>query len=411
MTLDEKRWQKKLATKRKAQGNRKPLRRRTETHSAAQAAHLPIHDCLMPNDLFETGVGMVVLARALPSGELALATFLVDVYCLGVKDAFYYVVTPEQWVQFVQRFNLEKIHPSCLRKLVEGAVDYARALGFAPHPDYAGAARLFGSIDAAACPVRYTYGKDGKPLYLSRPEDSPAQSRHILNTLTRRLGPKGFHFLTAIDDLADELGREAPEPVRVVSYEITEEPLPDATFEQLPSDVQAQINALHDEVLKARPRKALAALRTLVTQYPDVAQIYNYLYVACYNLGERAEAARVVQETVQRFPDYLFGHISLAEECLQRGEPEKIAEIFRGKLDLKLLYPGRARFHLSEVLSFNSVVARYYHALGDREQAERSYELMRQLRPNHPSTRLVGRTLHGSRFRVWLREKLKLPGH
>jgi tetratricopeptide (TPR) repeat protein len=259
--------------------------------------------------------------------------------------------------------------------------------------------------------VRYTYGKDGKPLYLSRPEDSPAQSRHILNTLTRRLGPKGFHFLTAIDDLADELGREAPEPVRVVSYEITEEPLPDATFEQLPSDVQAQINALHDEVLKARPRKALAALRTLVTQYPDVAQIYNYLYVACYNLGERAEAARVVQETVQRFPDYLFGHISLAEECLQRGEPEKIAEIFRGKLDLKLLYPGRARFHLSEVLSFNSVVARYYHALGDREQAERSYELMRQLRPNHPSTRLVGRTLHGSRFRVWLREKLKLPGH
>jgi len=84
--------------------------------------------------------------------------------------------------------------------------------------------------------------------------------------------------------------------VRVVSYEITEEPLPDATFEQLPSDVQAQINALHDEVLKARPRKALAALRTLITQYPDVAQIYNYLYVACYNLGDRAEAARVARK-------------------------------------------------------------------------------------------------------------------
>ena len=407
MSLDEKRWQKKLARKRKAQGSGKPHRSWSVAHAAARAAHLPIQDCLAPKDLFETGIGMVVLIRALPGGELALAAFLVDVFCLGVKNAFYRVASPQQCAQFVQRFELEKIHPTCLRKLVEGAVEYARALGFAPHPDYAGAAGLFGTIEADMCPVRYTYGKDGKPFYVSGPDDSPAQSRRIIDKLTRRLGPEGFHFLTEIDS-EDGLGTQASEPVMLVSYEITEEPLPGAAFERLPSDVQAQINALHDEVvLQPRARQALDVLRALIDQYPDVPQLYNYLYIACYKLGDRAEAARLLQETVQRFPDYLFGRTSWAEECLKRGEPEKIAEIFGGKFDLKLLYPKRVRFHLSEVLSFHSIVARYFHALGNRVQAQRSYELMCQLNPEHPTTRLVGRTLHSSRFGAWLRDKLR----
>lgn len=194
----------------------------------------------------------------------------------------------------------------------------------------------------------------------------------------------------------------------LVSYEIAGEPLPDPAFERLPSDVQVQINALHDEVvLQPRPKQALDVLRALIRQYPNVPALYNYLYVCCYKLGERAEAGRLLQETAQRFPDYLFGRISWAEECLKRGEPEKIAEIFGGKFDLKLLYPERVRFHLSEVLSFHSIVARYFHALGNRAQAQRSYELMCQLNPEHPTTRLVGRTLHSSRFAAWLREKLR----
>ena len=324
-----------------------------------------------------------------------------------MKNAFYRVASPQQYAQFVQRFELEKIHPTCLRKLVEGAVEYARALGFAPHPDYAGAAGLFGSIEAAMCPVRYTYGKDGKPFYISGPDDSPAQSRRIIDKLTRLLGPEEFHFLTAID-AEDGLGARAPEPVMLFSYEIAEEPLSGAAFERLPSDVKAQINALHDEVvLQRRPRRALAALRALIEQYPDVPQLYNHLYNARYKLGDRAEAAHLLQEMLQRFPGYLFGRMSWAEECLTRGEAEKIAEIFEGKFDLKLLYPERERFHLSEVLSFHSIVARYFHALGNREQAQRSYELMCQLNPDHPTTRLVGRTLHSSRFWAWLRNKLR----
>ena len=115
MTLDEQRWQKKLARKRKGQNGKRPLPTRSQLHSPASVAHRPIHDSLVAKNIFETGIGMAALARALPNGDVALAAFLVDVYCLGVKDAFYRVVSPDQFAEFVQRFDFEHIHPSSWR--------------------------------------------------------------------------------------------------------------------------------------------------------------------------------------------------------------------------------------------------------------------------------------------------------
>lgn len=199
MTLDERSWQKKLARKRKAQASRRSLPQRSHMPSAAQAADLPIHSSMVARDLPKLGLGMAGLARALPNGDLAVSLFLVDTYCLGVKDAFFRVLSQEEWAQMAQGAQLEKVHPSCLRKLVEGAVAYARDLGFPPHADYARAAQLFGSIEAAVCPVRYTYGHNGKPLYISGPNDTPAQRRRIASILTRRLGADGFHSMTATE--------------------------------------------------------------------------------------------------------------------------------------------------------------------------------------------------------------------
>lgn len=193
------------------------------------------------------------------------------------------------------------------------------------------------------------------------------------------------------------------EAVTIVSYEITEDPMPDEAFDRLPIEVQEKINSLRSEVLTAKPKRALAVLETLIKQYSDIAQLYNYLFIAHYNSGNRAEASRVLRETLQRFPDYLFAKISWAEECLNQGEANKVKDIFEGKLDLTLLYPKRVRFHITEVLGFQCVVARYYHAQGNLEQAQQVYELMRQLDPKHPGTRLAGRILYPSRVWVWLR--------
>jgi hypothetical protein len=48
------------------------------------------HEALWPKDLFEHGIGWVIVARFKSAGERVEAgIFLVDVCCLGVKFAIY----------------------------------------------------------------------------------------------------------------------------------------------------------------------------------------------------------------------------------------------------------------------------------------------------------------------------------
>lgn len=207
MAVDQKRRQKQLA--RKAAKRKAAVAAKKSTggggsfaaisKEATLAATYPVHECLVSKQLFDVGLGSVLVSRKLQSGMIAMSLFLVDVYCLGVKDAMFSVMDPEEYGLRLGKLagtqTLEPAEPSCVRKLVEGAIAYAQDLGFAPHRDYEAAGRIFGEIDPAACLENYEFGKDGKPFYVSGPLDSPAKSKRIIDTLTERLGPEGFHFM------------------------------------------------------------------------------------------------------------------------------------------------------------------------------------------------------------------------
>lgn len=197
-----------------------------------------------------------------------------------------------------------------------------------------------------------------------------------------------------------------PKSILITGYEITDEPMPELAYERLPEHIKEQLETLYHEVLLQKPKEALDVLKPLIEQYPDVPQLYNYLHIAYQELGDRTNARRALQETLKRFPDYLFGRIAYAIECLQRGEAEKVPEIFEGKYELKLLYPRRKRFHISEVLGFYSLMAWYFHTQGDASRAKTYYELLRQLDPEHRNTRFIKRLLYPSRLDTLLRRAL-----
>jgi hypothetical protein len=52
----------------------------------ALAGNAPIYECLVPANLFERGIGNLIFSRSLPDGRMALATFLLDVFCLGGQE-------------------------------------------------------------------------------------------------------------------------------------------------------------------------------------------------------------------------------------------------------------------------------------------------------------------------------------
>ena len=180
----------------------------SDARQVALAAKFPIYECLVPELLFEIGIGNVIVTRTMLHGNVASALFLVDVFCLGIKDVFFAVLShaayADRLVELKQRESFNIIRPTCARKLVEGAEAYARDLGFSPHPDYHVAKKIFGEIDAQACPMSFEFGKDGKPFFVAGPYDTPARCQTIMDTLMVRCGPDGFHYLMEIGRPFDE---------------------------------------------------------------------------------------------------------------------------------------------------------------------------------------------------------------
>lgn len=204
MPVDPKKRQKKQerrAAKRKAKQHQ--LTR--EKHAGlperlAGAVKYPVLHCWATTDLWTKGMGWVCLSRELPNGSVAFGVFLIDRYCLGVKNAMAGITGRFTYDSKIVRkmcstFQSKEMHPTAARKLVEEAVEYARALGLQPHPDYHKAKLIFGDINPGESTDEFEFGKDGKPLFIGGPYDGVERCRRIMNALERSCGPGGYDFI------------------------------------------------------------------------------------------------------------------------------------------------------------------------------------------------------------------------
>ncbi len=164
----------------------------------------PFLHCCLSSVIWEQGMGQVLFSRLLPNRQVVVATFLLDMFCLGVKDAMFVMMERLDYYDRVygrlqEHYKIETLDPTCARKLVEGGVEYARKLGIPPHTDYTKAKTIFGDVDSTTCTRNFEYGKDGKPYFASGPFDTKARCIQIINALTARCGVGGFQTLITLD--------------------------------------------------------------------------------------------------------------------------------------------------------------------------------------------------------------------
>ena len=144
----------------------------------ARMAGAPIHSCLVSEALFEIGKGYLVLARKAADGRMAMAAFLLDVYCVGVKDVILRLDERDRALHGGIRGGAAngRDRAACARKLLRDLVAWSRSIGLAPHPDYAAAEPLFGDVSADASDESFSFGKDGKPFLIPGPPIRPPAS-------------------------------------------------------------------------------------------------------------------------------------------------------------------------------------------------------------------------------------------
>ncbi len=216
MAADPRKRQKKL--QRRASKRQKKKHEIVKSQNAGLAEKLakmakhPILHTFINEEFWSQGIGSLLVSRQLPNGSVAFGCFLIDRYCLGVKDAFADIRTKDEYEEMFLRgsrakYNQVDLSPATARKFVEGAVAYAADLGLAPHAGYAKAKAIFGDINPADSDETLEFGKDGKPCFFAGPRDGPARCRQIMAILTHRCGADGFHYTVPVfgdDEFYDE---------------------------------------------------------------------------------------------------------------------------------------------------------------------------------------------------------------
>jgi len=136
----------------------------------------PVAVCYINKGWESEGLANMVVVRALPNENYICGLYLVDLFCLGIKDAGIKMnASADLITELLQkaaaglREGLEAVDYELVRSIAFGGDEYAARIGFSPHKDWP-KAKLILEPDRPF-ENRVTFGKDGKPLYVNGPYD------------------------------------------------------------------------------------------------------------------------------------------------------------------------------------------------------------------------------------------------
>ena len=130
-----------------------------------RARSLEIGTCYITEDLENQGEGHIIVTRKHTGGRISLAFFLVDIWCVGVKDSFYKLrVDPEELEDLID------CHPLGLRECsyeeahnwIFGAVEFAEEAGIAPDKSFSLTRYMLEEDNDDIPLIEYDYGKNGR---------------------------------------------------------------------------------------------------------------------------------------------------------------------------------------------------------------------------------------------------------
>jgi hypothetical protein len=149
-----------------------------------------------------SGLVTVLIAREQPDGHVLFASYLLDIYCLGLKSTMYNANVPRSEFRqvvdqvFVQ-MEPESCSPELAHQMVYEAIDYAAQFDFKPHRDFKLAKYILDPPGSLATPHDLTFGKDGKPLFINGPYDDVDA---IVAKLNKNPGEGNYHYLVQVGE-------------------------------------------------------------------------------------------------------------------------------------------------------------------------------------------------------------------
>ncbi len=188
---------KKRNKKKKSSGGA-PVKLTPQKYIQTRARKLPFYKCFVNEDWEEGGMAVIVVSRQQGGEKLVVGLYLVDTWCLGLKDTHFqfrmdnYEFDNEflSHIYTTRGLNFEEISTEFAQNLIYGAIEYAEDLGFSPHKDFKLTEYILDPADSIEV-MDIEFGKDGVPHYTSGPNDNVEK---IMATLIKNVGEGNFHY-------------------------------------------------------------------------------------------------------------------------------------------------------------------------------------------------------------------------
>ena len=306
-----------------------------------------IGTCYISPSIQETGLGHVVVTRRHTGGNVSVGCYLVDTFCLGVKDSFYHLrMTPYEFSCLMEPLDREGIEECSYEEAhnwIYGAIDFAEEGGIKPDKSFALTKYILEEDTDDVPLIEYEFGKDGKHLLFVH---SVLEAGKYLPTLRKTLGDD-FEFMIGdewddfdeddeddFDDMEDDdwdVPRGGTDALVDMPYTYKHSPYPSTCtikHEWLLQELSKQENAfgLEDELLDrilALPKDELRqdleqilAFNLGVTCDEDLTDADDEEYIGVISLcilllgevGNSDSSLDLVLEVMRQSPDFYEYH-------------------------------------------------------------------------------------------------------
>jgi len=330
---------------------RKTVNNSAESYIKNRARNLPIGDCYINESWKEKGFATIIISRDHVNGNFTFGVYLVDLYCLGVKDTFYDFNQYDKFIELVDKFNgnerMLEIDYTLAHNIIYGAVAFAEDLGFKPHKNFEIAQYLLEEDDERTELIDVEFGLNGKPAIFKWKEAHPA---NIIATLERNVGNGNFTVFSGreIDEEEENDWDDEDDNYEDDNYE-------DDDLQEDDEDEDYEPLTTEDDAISDGKKK---------TTLPELAMItFSVFKNVCtkeeqeemYEIIEKVESWKIVDEDQTDVPLFMNEETKLA---YQSQYPKTIRDPENAIAEIESLIaeqPDEYQFHLLLSIAYETL--------------------------------------------------------
>lgn len=385
-----------------------------ENYIKTRVRNLPLGKCYINKDWYEMGMANIFVTREHSNGNKTIGMYLVDTYCLGVKDTHYlFNITDKEFEEIKEQTSeqLELIDEKyeLIHNIIFGGIDYAEEYGFKPHKDFKLTKYILDDDENVEL-IDIEFGLKGKPAVFVGKEKHPS---NIISQLEKVVGNDNFSIIRE-DEFEDFYSdKEEPDDDNYIDKPIsewTEQDLDDILNEKKNAGNTQTLQLIIAMYMKSLKKKEIKIIENKSEEYliwnivdedesenkpfknKEEKEEYEFLYDKCdkpfenalpeiesaikkypqsYNfwnlksnyfskIGAYDELFKLSKELYIKFPNEVIAFCNYLNMLNDTDRKEEASKLISTKGGLPALFPSRKDFTIYEFISFMKHLADYY---------------------------------------------------